>query len=104
MFDMDQMVTATGGGAGAGNGGTFQGWSDMLQGAAAKWAGSAIDNRYNQQFQLQKMAMTQYGPGGVPYIEGQPNGQQPVVNVQGSIPQSWLIIGVIVAAVVFLGD
>ncbi|KQQ97423.1 hypothetical protein ASF77_05630 [Massilia sp. Leaf139] len=75
----------------------------MLQDAAGLWAKSAIDHRYNQQFQLQKMAMQQYGPSGVPYYEGQPvSGSEPVVT--GSIPQSWLVIGAIIAAVVFLGD
>jgi hypothetical protein len=80
----------------------FEGWSDMLQDTAQHWAKSAVDHQYNQQFQLQKMAMQQYGPNGAPYMEGQPGGAEPVV--QAAIPQSWLFIGGIVALVLFMGD
>lgn len=72
-------------------------WGSFIQNVAGKWAGSAIDNRYNQQYQIQKMALQQLGPNGVPYLEGQPSGS-PVVSASasGTIPMSWLLIGGIV--------
>lgn len=100
MFDLGQVV----GGMQNTSGGMLDGWSNVLQKAAGHWAGSAIDNRYNQQYELQKMAMAQMGPSGVPYFEGQANGGQPVIQASAAIPQSWLIIGGILALVVFMGD
>lgn len=78
-------------------------WSTFVQDVTGTWAKSAIDHRYNQPYQLQKMAMQQYGPNGAPYIEGQAGGV-PVVSASASIPQSWLIIGGVIALVVLLGD
>jgi hypothetical protein len=69
------------------------GWSDMIQNAVGKWAGSAIDYRYNQQYQLQKMAMQQNAPNGVPYYEGQPGVPAVSASASGTIPMSWLLIG-----------
>jgi hypothetical protein len=71
-------------------------WSGMLQGVVGKWAGSAIDARYNQQYQLAKMQIQARAADGGYYAEGQPGvGAEPVVraSAQGEIPMSWLLIG-----------
>ena len=72
------------------------GWSDMIQNSVGKWAGSAIDARYNQQYQLAKMQIQSRSPDGAYYAEGQPGlSGPPVVRAaaSGEIPMSWLLIG-----------
>jgi hypothetical protein len=72
------------------------GWGDMLQNAVGKWAGSAIDQRYNQQYQIAKMQLQSRAPDGSYYVDGQPGlAGSPVVSASasGQIPMSWLLIG-----------
>lgn len=81
----------------------MESWSDMLQDVGKLWATSAIQQRYTQPFEIQKMQLAAFGPMGQPYVEGQAGmGGSPVV--QAAIPTSWLLIGGIVALVVFMGD
>lgn len=77
-------------------------WESWIQGVAGKWANSAIDSRYNNNFELQKMQLQSLGPFGQVYTEGKATVPGQAV-VQGSIPMSWLLIGGIVALIV-LGD
>jgi len=81
----------------------MENWESWFQGVASKWAGSAIDDRYNNQFTLQKMQLQALGPFGQLYNEGSPAmpGQ---TTVQGTIPTSWLLIGGIIALVMLSGD
>ena len=72
------------------------GWSDMIQNTVGKWAGSAIDARYNQQYQLAKMQIQSRSPDGSYYLDGQPglSGSPSVsASASGTIPMSWLLIG-----------
>jgi len=80
----------------------MEGWSDMLQDVGKLWATSAIQSRYTQPFEIQKMQMQAYGPYGQPYVEGQASG--PVVQASASIPQSWLLIGGAIALFMLMGD
>jgi len=80
----------------------MESWSDMLQDVSKLWATSAIQQRYTQPYEIQKMQLAAYGPYGQPYLEGQAGGATPVV--QAAIPTSWLLIGGVIALVVLMGD
>jgi hypothetical protein len=77
-------------------------WASWVQDIGKKYANSAIDARYNQQFELDKMKLQALGPLGGFYTEGQA-GRPGQVAVNG-IPTSWLLIGGLVAVVLLVGD
>lgn len=72
-------------------------WTSFIQDVAGDWAHSAIDARYQQPYEIQKLAMQQFAPNGMAYQEGQAV-QASVSNgaVSASIPMSWLILGAVV--------
>lgn len=79
-------------------------WGDWFQDIAGKYATSAIDDRYNNQFTLDKMRLQALGPLGAIYNEGQPGTVTGNVQAAGSIPTSWLLIGAVIAVVMLAGD
>jgi hypothetical protein len=81
-------------------------WTDFIQDIGGNWANSAIAARYQQPYEIQKMALQQYGTNGIPYTEGQANVQASAGNgaVSATIPQSWLILGAIIVAVMMMDD
>lgn len=75
-----------------------QDWQSWIQGVASTVLNTAVEVKYKQPYELQKMQLAAYGPFGIPYNEGQANRPQgaPAQIVQG-IPNGWLIVGALVA-------
>lgn len=79
-------------------------WSSWIQDVGKSTINTVMEAKYKQPFELQRMQLAQMGPFGVPYIEGAANAPRNAAPAVAGIPQSWLLIGAVIAAVVLLGD
>lgn len=73
------------------------GWESWLQGIGKTVISSAVEAKYKQPYELQKMQLQQRGMYGDPYIEGVPS-----FNGGAGIPASWLLIGGVILAFVLV--
>jgi len=79
-------------------------WGDFIQQSAGKFLDARLEYDYKAPVDLEKLKLLGYGAYGQPYLEGQPNpyGQNALPREQ--IPQSWLLIGAVLAVVLLVAD
>lgn len=74
-------------------------WESWIQNVGGGLIKTVAEAKYKAPIELQKMQLQAYSNYGVPYMEGQANGMQPIT---AGIPQSWLLIGAVILAVVLV--